>query len=187
VREIDNKIAQVGALAVGAPPTASGRRVGVNPVYQTLQTEKNQLEAQAASVKGRQAAINRELEQLMARRRQLSELEPKYQELLRERELLATNVKNFAAREQESQAAQALARSSTDNVRVVERAYAPTKGKSLKKIVLVLAFLFAGFTAVCVGLLRAFLTRGFPTAAAAERTLDLPVLATAPLKHGYAG
>ena len=187
VREIDNKIAQVGALALGAPQTASGRRIGVNPVYQTLQTEKNQLEAQAASVKSRQGAINGELEQLMARRRQLSELEPKYQELARERELLATNVKNFAAREQESQAAQALARSSTDNVRIVERAYAPTKGKSLKKVVIILAFLFAAFTAVCVSLLRAFLTRGFPTAAAAERTLDLPVLATAPLKHGYAG
>src|SRR5690606_38847326 len=62
VREIDNKIAQVGALAVGAPPSTAGTRVGVNPVYQTLQTEKNQLEAQAASVRSRQSAINRELE-----------------------------------------------------------------------------------------------------------------------------
>jgi uncharacterized protein involved in exopolysaccharide biosynthesis len=186
VREIDNKIAQVGALAVGAPATASGTRVGVNPVYQTLQTEKNQLEAQAASVRSRQSAINGELGQISARRRQLTELEPRYQELLRERDLLAANVRQFAQREQESQAAQALARSSSDNVRVVERAYAPTKGKSLKKAVLALAFLFAGFTAVCIGLVRAFLTRGFPTAAAAERAIDLPVLATAPLKQGYA-
>jgi uncharacterized protein involved in exopolysaccharide biosynthesis len=186
VREIDQKIAQVGALAAGAPPSASGKRIGVNPVYQTLQTEKSQLEAQAASVRSRQAAINQELAQIMARRQELTELEPRYQALARERDLLATNVRNFAAREQESQAAQALAQSSSDNVRVVERAYAPTKGKSMKKIVLVLALLFAGFTAVCVGLLRAFLTRGLPTAAAAERALELPVLATAPLKQGYA-
>ena len=42
--------------------------------------------------------------------------------------------------------------------------------------------LFAGFTALCVGLLRLFLRRGFPTAASAARTLDLPVLAAARLK-----
>jgi hypothetical protein len=44
------------------------------------------------------------------------------------------------------------------------------------------AFLFAGFTALCVGLLRVFLRKGYATPAAAGRTLELPVLAVAPMK-----
>jgi len=46
----------------------------------------------------------------------------------------------------------------------------------------ILAFLFAGFTALSAGLLRMFMRPGLPTAQSASRTLDLPVLAAAPLK-----
>ena len=53
---------------------------------------------------------------------------------------------------------------------------------SLRKPVVVLAFLFAGFTALCAGLLAMFLRPGLPTPQSASRTLDLPVLGAAPLK-----
>ena len=43
-------------------------------------------------------------------------------------------------------------------------------------------FLFAAFTALCVGLLRIFTRRGFVTAGSAGRTLEMPVLAVAPAK-----
>ena len=59
---------------------------------------------------------------------------------------------------------------------------APTKGKSLKRPIAILAILFGAFSALCVGLLRIFLRPGIPTPSAAERTFDLPVLATAELK-----
>ena len=78
--------------------------------------------------------------------------------------------------------AKALAQGTNDTIRVVEKAAAPTKGKSLRKPVAILAFLFAGFSALCVGLLRVFLTPGLPTPASAARTFDLPVLATAGYK-----
>ena len=45
-----------------------------------------------------------------------------------------------------------------------------------------LAFLFAAFTALCVGLMRVFLGRRFETAGSASRTLHLPVLAVTPSK-----
>jgi hypothetical protein len=47
---------------------------------------------------------------------------------------------------------------------------------------LVMSVMFAGFTALCLGLLRLFLRPGLPTAASASRTLGLPVLGAAPLK-----
>ena len=49
-----------------------------------------------------------------------------------------------------------------------------------------LAFLFAGFTALCVGLLRIFMRRGFVTPTSAGRTLQMPVLAVAPMKTAQA-
>ena len=65
---------------------------------------------------------------------------------------------------------------------LIARAEAPTKGTSLKAPLLAAVFLFAGFTALCVGLLRVFTRRGFVTPASTGRTLDMPVLAVAPVK-----
>jgi uncharacterized protein involved in exopolysaccharide biosynthesis len=91
-------------------------------------------------------------------------------------------VRNFAARQQESQAQQTIAQSGDSAVRVVERAYVPTTGASLKAPLMGLAVAFAAFSAICFGVLRAFTWPGFPTAQAAARALRLPVLATTRLR-----
>jgi uncharacterized protein involved in exopolysaccharide biosynthesis len=187
VREIDQKIGALEALIQGGGGAGiAARRVGPNPIAQTLQTEKNQLEAQTASLRQRQASVLADLAQISARRQQLSSLEPRYQELVRDREVLAANVRSLQARGQESQAARAIAMGGEDNIRVVQRAFAPTRGASLKMAVIALSFLFAGFTALCVGLLRIFLRRGYVTPDATARSLDLPVLASAPFKRSAA-
>ena len=187
VKDADRKIAELEALsASGQVAGAGARRVGVNPVYQTLETEQNQLAAEAASLRDRRAALAAEIAQVNQRRQRLAELEPQFQDLSRQRDVLAANVRNFTAREEESQAQQAIAKTGDNTVRVVERAFTPTQGASLKKPAAVLATVFAAFAAVCVGLARAFLRQGYPTAGAAERSLDLPVLATAPLKPAAA-
>lgn len=187
VREIDQKIAALETLITqGGAAGVAARRIGPNPVYQTLTTERNQLEAQAASLRSRQAAVNADLAQVTAKRQRLVMLEPRNQELVRNRDVLATNVRNFTARAQESQAARAVAMEGDDAIRVVERAYTPTKGKSMKKAVLALGFLFGAFTALCAAAARIFLRRGFVTAESTARSLELPVLGSAPLKRAGA-
>jgi uncharacterized protein involved in exopolysaccharide biosynthesis len=183
VRDMDRRIAELQTLSVNAAAAGSGaRRVGVNPVYQSLETEKNQLQAEAVSLQARRAAIASQIAQVARRRQRLAELEPQYQDLARQREVLATNVRNFAARQQESQAQQTIAQSGDSAVRVVERAYVPTTGASLKAPLMGLAVAFAAFSAICFGVLRAFTWPGFPTAQAAARALRLPVLATTRLR-----
>src|SRR5690606_25451866 len=82
VREIDQKIGALEALIrSGAASGVAARRVGPNPIAQTLQTEKNQLEAQTASLRRRQASVLADLAQVSARRQQLSTLESRYREL----------------------------------------------------------------------------------------------------------
>jgi hypothetical protein len=65
---------------------------------------------------------------------------------------------------------------------VVERAFVPTTGASLKAPLMGLAVAFAAFAALCFGVLRAFTRPGFPSAGAAARMLRLPVLATTRLR-----
>ena len=183
VRDIDEKIASLEALLARGGAQAQGTsRIGINPLYQTVQTEQIQLNAEAASLRDRQAALSDQLAQIAARRQKLNELEPRYLDLTRNRALLQDNLKGVIQKKQEADA-QGVAGHGLGTVRIVERPTPPSSGKSLKKPVLILALVFAAFTALCVGLARLFTRRGFPTAASASRTLDLPVLASAGYKR----
>jgi uncharacterized protein involved in exopolysaccharide biosynthesis len=182
VKDMDRRIAELETISTTGAAGAGARRVGVNPVYQSLETEKDQLQAEAASLQARATAIAGQIAQVARRRQRLAELEPQYQDLARQRDVLATNVRNFAAREQESEAQQSIATSGDNAVRIVERAFVPTTGVSLRAPLMALAVAFAAFAALCAGFLRAFTRPGFPTAAAAARMLSLPVLATTRLR-----
>ncbi len=183
VQELDAQIAQLEAgIAAGRTLGEGARRIGVNPVYQTLQTEKIQLTSEVGALRKAQAELDDQINRLTERRLRLTTLEPRFQELSLNRDVLQTSVRDFTVKEEQSRAAQEIAARSNDNIRVVQRAIPPIKGKSLRKPVVVLAFLFAGFTALCAGLLAMFLRPGLPTPQSAARTLDLPVLGAAPLK-----
>ena len=188
VQDAERQIGELEALNAAGQSTGPGaKRVGVNPVFQTLQTERNQLQAEAASLRARKAALAAELAQVTQRREKLTDLQPRYDALLQQRDLLAANVKAFLQRQQESQAQQSIAATQGDgNVRVIERALPPSTGTSLRKPVLGGAVVFAAFAALCAGLLRAFLRRGMPTAGFAERSLGLPVLAAPGFKPARA-
>lgn len=183
VQELDAQIAQLEAgMAAGRTHGDGAKRFGVNPVYQTLQTEKIQLTAEVAALRRSRDAMAGQVEQLIQRRLKFATLEPQFQELSLDRDVLAANVRDFTVKQEQNRASQEIASKTNDNIRVVSRATPPVKGSSLRKPAGVLVLLFAGFTALCVGLVRAFLRPGLPTVASAERTYDLPVLAAAPLK-----
>ncbi|MBE7218115.1 MAG: GumC family protein [Caulobacteraceae bacterium] len=184
---VRDKLTQIAAMERLAATTAADttqRRIGPNPVSQTAETERNTEQAQLASLQGRLAADQRELARVLARRQELARLESQYQDLARNRELLTANVRALQQREQESQAAQALAGRGDDAVRVIQRAYVPTRGTSLRKATVLLAAVFGAFSALCAGAVAAFLSRSYPTQESAERTLGLPVLAAARRRGG---
>lgn len=170
------------AVAAGQTAAPGARRTGPNPIYQTLVTDKAQLIAEISSLKSARDANTAQYAEATEKLQQLAELEPRFTELTRDRDILQSSVRDYTVKEQQDDAARMMAGESNDNIRIVERASPPPKGASLKKPVLILAFLFAAFSALCAGLLRMFLRPGLPTPASASRTLDLPVLGAAPLK-----
>jgi polysaccharide biosynthesis protein PslE len=178
VQDIDRRIAEVQAfLAEEAAGQAGSERRGPNPVRQELETQVSQAEAEARAATEREIALKAQLTDTNGRLADLQRLQPAYQALLRDRALVEQGARDFATREQEARANQELASQASDNIRVIERATPPPKGRSLRLPAVVLGFGFAGFTGLMVGLLRALSRRGFQTAASARRTLGLPVLA----------
>ncbi len=185
LQDVDNQIAQLEAgMAAGRTRTEGAKRLGINPVYQTVETERVQVTADVAALRQSLAALSLQVQQLTRRSLKMAELEPQFQKLSLEREVLQNNVRDYTVKAIQGRASQDLANSESDNIRIVSRAIAPTKGVSLKRPVAGLAVIFAAFTALCVGLVRMLLRPGIATPQAAERTFELPVLASARFKAG---
>jgi uncharacterized protein involved in exopolysaccharide biosynthesis len=183
VKEVDAKIAELEAFAASPNGAAEkDRRLGANPVRQDLERQRIGAAVDLAAAARRRDELSRQLDEITTRQQKLTALETRYQDLSVEREVLQANLRAFAQREEETRAAQELAHGGDDSIRVVQRASAPVEGTSLRQPMFVLAAVFAAFTAACAGLMRVVLRRGFVTPEAAGRVLDLPVLASAPLK-----
>lgn len=183
VKDIEARIAQLtayvgGGTAVGAKEV----RTGPNPVWVELETTRITTQAERDSLAARLAVLDRQVGELRARQTRLTQLESENATLAGSREVLTTAIREFQQRESQSRADNALVAAGADKVTVIERATPPLRGQSLKLPLLIAVILFAGFTALCVGLIRIFLRRGLPTPQVISRTLDMPVLAVAPLK-----
>lgn len=183
VRDIEAQISQLEAgVSTGRTQTDGARRIGVNPVHQTLQTDRIQTAAEVAALQQSLAAYARQSTQATAQLQRLAGIEPEFQALSMDRDVLQSSVRDFTVKERQDEAVRQIASETNDNIRIVDRAVPSTKGKSLRKIVFAGAFLFGLFSALCAGLIRVFLRPGLPTTASAARTLDLPILGSAPLK-----
>ncbi|MDP1631490.1 MAG: GumC family protein [Caulobacter sp.] len=183
VRDVEAQIAQLSAgVAAGRTATDGARRIGVNPVHQTLQTERMQTAAEVAALTQSLNAYAVQSSKATSQLQRLAALEPEFQALSMDRDVLQNSVRDFTVKERQDQAAREIASETNDNIRIVDRATPATRGKSLRKAVVALALVFGLFSALCAGLVRMFLRPGLPTRASAQRTFDLPVLGAAPMK-----
>ena len=183
VRDIEQQIADLQAyVATGTTVGAKEVRTGPSTIFTAIETARITAAADRDGLAARLAVAERQLSQLRSRLAELTRLESTNANLAGNREVLTANIREFQQREVQARADNALVAAGADNVTVIERAEAPTRGSSLKAPLLAVVFLFAGFTALCIGLLRVFTRRGYVTPASAGRTLEMPVLAVAPMK-----
>lgn len=183
VKDIDQQIADLQAyVATGTTVGAKEVRTGPSTVFTAIETARITAAADRDGLAARLAVANGQLDQIRSRQAELTRLESTNANLAGNREVLTANIRDFQQRESAARADSALVAAGADNVTVIERAEAPTKGTSLKAPLLAVVFLFAAFTALCVGLLRIFTRKGYVTPASTGRTLEMPVLAVAPMK-----
>ncbi len=183
VRDIDQQIADLQAyVATGTTVGPKEVRTGPSTIFTEIETTRITAAADRDGLAARLAVVEGQLNLLRSRQAEMTRLESTNANLAGNREVLAANIRDFQQRESAARADSALVAAGADNVNVIERAEAPTRGTSLKAPLLAVVFLFAAFTALCVGLLRVFTRRGYVTPASTGRTLDMPVLAVAPMK-----
>ena len=183
VKDIDDQIARLQAyVATGTTVGPKEVRTGPSTIFTEIETTRINTAAERDSIAARLAVLEGQLANIRARQARLTELESTNSTLAGNREVLSASIREFQQRETQARADNALVKAGADNVSIISRAEPPAQGKSLKIPLLALAFLFAGFTALCVGLLRVFTRRGYVTPASTGRTLELPVLAVAPMK-----
>lgn len=183
VKDKEQEIADLQAyVATGTTVGAREVRTGPSTIFTEIETVRINAAADRDALTARLSVLDGQVAQLRARQAELTRLESTNANLAGNREVLTALVRDFQQRESRSRADSALIAAGADNVNVIERAEAPTRGSSLKAPLLAAVFLFAAFTALCVGLLRVFMRRGLATPGVTGRTLELPVLAVAPIK-----
>ena len=178
VQAIDRQIAELRTFLNEQNALVGTVRRGPNPTYQALETALNTVEAEVQSLESQRAELQRQLLAVQAKLNHFTELEPEWNELLRNRDLIEASVRAIAEREQRENTVAGLTAQAADSVKVTEPATIPLKGSSLKLPVALLSLLFAGFTALLVGLMRAHARKGFSTANSLQQTLGMPVLGT---------
>ena len=183
VRDIEQQIADLQAYVAGGDTVGAKEvRTGPSTIFTAIETERITAAADRAGLAARLAVAESQLALLRSRLAEMNRLESTNANLAGNREVLTASIREFQQREAQARADSALVAAGADNVTVIERAEAPTRGSSLKAPLLAVVFLFAAFTALCVGLLRVFTRRGYTTPASTGRTLEMPVLAVAPMK-----
>ncbi|MAI89708.1 Wzz/FepE/Etk N-terminal domain-containing protein [Ponticaulis sp.] len=178
VQAIDRRIQNVENLISSQGDGAGVIRRGPNEVFQSLDQQRAELEAEASALQTRLEELQRQRSRLEQRQLELARLEPRYQELLRDRTVLESQLQLLSEREGEERLIREVSRSELENVQILEPARPPSQGKSMKLIVAAAGVVFGGFTGLMFALIWLFTKTTLSTAGSASRTVGLPVLAS---------
>ena len=178
MQAIDRQIAELRSFLENQDGPVGTVRRGPNPTYQALEASFNSFEAEAQSLRGQRAELQRQLTAVEEKLNRFTQLEPEWNELVRNRDLIETSVRTIAEQVQREGTIAGMTAQDADSVKVTEPATVPIQGSSMKLPIAILSLLFAGFTALIFGLLRAYSKTGFATANSLQKTVGLPVLGT---------
>jgi len=151
IRELQAQINSNGGQAQG------GRRVGPNPVYQALLTQRNTFQATANSLREQEIILQRQVTASVAKVKRMRQLAPEYTNLVREKTTIEVRLEDLQARETEALVDEQQLENSSQNIKFITRPNMASKGRNMKKILRALAFLGSVFSVFMLALLRVFL------------------------------
>ncbi|CAN5151450.1 hypothetical protein BH10PSE4_BH10PSE4_06900 [soil metagenome] len=176
VADLDRKIADVqGQIRATPAQQVTSVRRGVNPVHQQLDTDLADSEGDVAGLRLARDQAARDLRVATGRQKDLVRIGPQYRELIRKRTMLEASFSDIAKRSEDTQLAGVLSRSKA-NVRVIQAADPPVKGKSGRLILLIAGLLAGVAAAAAVILVSAAFSDVMVTPRDVEQKLDVPII-----------
>lgn len=181
VADLDRRIADVQEQIRAAPTQqVTAVRRAVNPVHQQLDTDLASSEGDVAGLRLARATAARDLRAATTRLAELVRIGPEYRELIRKRTMLEASFSDIAKRSEDTQLADVLSKSKA-NVRVVQAADAPVKGKSGRMILLIAGLALGVIAALAVILVSAAFSDVMITPRDVEQKLDVPIILAIPI------
>ncbi len=178
VADLDRKIAEVQAQIRSVPTQqVTSVRRGVNPVRQQLDTQLADSEGDLAGLRLARTQAAHDLQVATARLTELVRIGPEYRELVRKRTMLETGFSDLAKRSEDTQLSDALSKSKA-NVRVVQAADPPVKGKSGRTLMLLAGLAVGVIAAFSVIVVSTTFSDVMITPRDVEQKLDVPVILT---------
>ncbi len=183
IADLDGRIANVQAEMRQVPAQqVSVERRGLNPVHQQIDTELADSFGDVAGLRNGRAALTQSLGQVTARLDDLVRIGPEYRELMRARTVVESALQDLDRTVEDGGLANSTARSRA-NVRVIQPAEPPTRGKTGRTLMLlagVAAGLAAAFATV---VLASALSEVMVTPRDLEDKVGVPVLLSVPLNE----
>lgn len=192
VQAIERQIDALQAfIAAGGLDAMGMRRMGANPVRQSLETERAQLESLAASESRRATSLQGQIRALREEISRLGGLAPQHDRLARDLAARGEAAQVLTVQEAAAAARRAAPAGAADSVRIVERATPADRPKSLRRLGLMASVAAAAGIALFAGLIRGYWrehggggagarparARRRPKADVPAEVRDLPVLA----------
>lgn len=157
VRQKQLEIDELRSLTAGqGDRITGGRRVGPNPVYQALLTQRNTVQATANSLREKEITMQQQLNSADGKLRRMAGIEPRLNALLRERETLTLRLTTYLGKEQEALLNQQQAEAASENVKVISKSTFPIKGRNMSALGFVGATAAWVFTLLMFALFRVF-------------------------------
>ncbi|MBI1682828.1 GumC family protein [Caulobacter hibisci] len=176
VADLDRKIADLqGQIRAVPSDQVTNVRRGANPVHQQIDTELADSEGDVAGLSRARATAARDLKAAETRLAELVRLGPEYRELLRKRTMLEGSFSELAKRSEDTRVSDNLSKSKA-NVRVIQRADPPVKGKSGRAILLLGGVIVGLVAATAVVLVSAAFSDVMISPRDVEQKLDLPII-----------
>lgn len=181
VVELDRQIAEAEATLAATPQSQTELvRRGSNPVRQQIETQLATARSDLAGLQSGRGEIARALGQANARLASLVQIGPQYRDLVRSRTLAETAYRGVSENAQDTRLQTSLAGANA-NVRVIEAAQPPAKGKTGRLLILAAGLVFGLIAALAVIMIAAAASPVMVTPRDVEAKLSLPVLSTVPM------
>ncbi len=158
-------------------------RTGQNIVYQEMEKEMIQAQAELSSQTAKSAALNGQILHLDKEIKELDLRENELQDLKREVAANEKNYKTYLEKVEEALISDDLNRLKMTNISVIQAATVPAKPiKPKKALNVALAIILGAVSGLGLAFFSEYTTQGLSTPESAERRLGLPVLASVPFR-----